>query len=67
MSASETPAAHLARMKTEFPSWTWWRGTSTNEFWAAPPKDYPHQELLSAATVGELEVMVRDAESWRRQ
>ena len=65
MSASETPAAHLARLKVTFPSWRFWRGEHTNEFWAAPPVDSPHKELVSAPTVPELEAKVREIEAWR--
>lgn len=63
--SNETPASHLARLKVEFQSWRFWRGTHADEFWAAPPADSPHQELISAPTVGELETKVREIESWR--
>ena len=64
--SNETPAAHLARLKVQFPDWSFWKGQATGHFWATPPPDAPVQELLSARTVPELEVLVRDAESWRQ-
>jgi hypothetical protein len=64
--SSESPAAHLARLKVEFQSWRFWRGEHTHEFWAQPPPDSPHRELVSAPSVPELEAKVREFESWRQ-
>jgi hypothetical protein len=63
--SSDTPAAQLARLKEQFPGWSFWQGEHTGDFWAAPPPGGP-QGLLSAATVPELEALVREAESWRQ-
>jgi hypothetical protein len=60
--SSETPAAHLARLKIMFPAWSIWHGTATNEYHAAPPAGSGHRELVTAKSVPELETMISDAE-----
>jgi hypothetical protein len=62
MSSTETPAAHLARLKVQHPAWTIWRawGEET-EYRAMPPRD-TDQVLLTAPTVPELEVAIQAAE-----
>jgi hypothetical protein len=61
MSDSETPTAHLARLRTKYPAWRFWRGDQTDEFWACPPKD-GDQMLLSASSVAVLETLVDQAD-----
>ncbi|HEY3955597.1 MAG TPA: hypothetical protein VGM53_19685 [Streptosporangiaceae bacterium] len=62
---SETPAAHLARLKVAYPVWTLWKGEATGEYWAQPPKGHPHRELIHAADVPALEAAIGEAESRR--
>jgi hypothetical protein len=63
--ASESPAAHAARVKVQHPGWQIWRGETTGEWWASPPAGCPDQELISAPDVPALEAKIIDAESRR--
>lgn len=60
--SGETPAAHLARLKTTYPAWRFWKGDATGEYWAQPPAGHEHQELVSAATVDALEAKIASIE-----
>jgi hypothetical protein len=62
--SSETPAAHLARLKTEFPAWKLWHGDVTGHYWAAPPPGHKDQTLVSAPDVTLLEQRIREIEAW---
>ena len=46
----------------QFPRWTFWYGTSTGLWWAAPPPGL--YWLLSAPSAGALAELVAEAESW---
>jgi len=59
--SSETPAAHLARLKVSYPAWSIWKGAATGSYWAAPPPGHPHGELICAPTPGELEAKLSAA------
>jgi hypothetical protein len=55
--------AHLLEL---FPGWTFWHGVTTKDYFAAPPRDDPVQQLVSAPTVDELERLVRERVEWLR-
>lgn len=63
--SSESPAAHAARIKVQFPLWQLWQGKTTGEWWAAPPPGHPRQELLSAPDLAALEAKIVQAEAGR--
>ncbi len=63
--SSETPAAHLARLKVTYRTWRIWKGSHTDEWWAAPPPGHPHQILIHAETLPELEGKLIRAEAGR--
>jgi hypothetical protein len=53
----------LAALRAKFPSWSFWQGAATREFWAAPPPGFPDQELICAPDVAALEALVISAEA----
>jgi hypothetical protein len=60
--SSETPAAHLARLKVSYPQWRIWRGEQTNEYWAAPPPGHDRQALVDAPDLPALEAKISEIE-----
>jgi hypothetical protein len=47
--------AGLDRLRRQYPRWRIWRGGTTGDYWAMPPRGHPTaRELISASDVGEL-------------
>jgi hypothetical protein len=56
--------AELERLQRQYPGWRIWRGQTTGNYWAMPPRDHPtvHQ-LISAENIGELTYRLAQAET----
>ena len=53
----------LERLRRQYPRWRIWRGRTTGDYWAMPPRDHPtHRELMSASDIDELAVRLARAE-----
>jgi len=47
--------AQLEHLKWQYPRWRIWRGLSTGDYWAMPPRGHPALgRLISARNIGEL-------------
>ncbi len=47
--------ARLEQLRRQYPRWSIWHGTITDEYWAMPPRDHPtQQDLISARDADEL-------------
>ena len=47
--------AELDRLRRRYPQWRIWRGRTTGDYWAMPPRSHPAvRELISADDIGEL-------------
>jgi hypothetical protein len=54
--------AELARLKRQYPRWRIWRGQTTGDYWAMPPRDHPTERgLISADDIGELAYRLAEA------
>lgn len=55
--------AELERLQRQYPRWRIWRGQTTDEYWAMPPRDHPTvHRLISAGDIGELSYRLAEAE-----
>jgi hypothetical protein len=58
----------LARLRQRFPRWRIWRGRTTGDYWAMPPRDHPaFRQLVSAGDIGELARRLARADGSRNQ
>ena len=54
----------LERLRRQYPQWRIWRGRTTGDYWAMPPRSHPAvRELISADGIGELARRLAQAES----
>ena len=57
--------AELVRLRRRFPRWRIWRGRTTGDYWAMPPRDHPaFQELIM--TYPQILIYVNDVAEARR-
>lgn len=61
MSNTETPAAHLARLKVQHPAWAIWKSSAADEYVAAPPPGV-RQTLVIEANLPALEARILEIE-----
>jgi hypothetical protein len=48
-------AGELDRLRRQYPRWRIWRGRTTGDYWALPPRDHPTQRgLIAAGDLNEL-------------
>ena len=53
----------LDRVRRQYPRWRIWRGETTGDYWALPPRDHPTQrELIAAGDLDELAWRIAQAE-----
>jgi hypothetical protein len=56
-------AGGLDRLSRQYPRWAIWRGHTTGDYWALPPRDHPTQHgLISATSLDELARRLTQAE-----
>ena len=47
--------ADLERLRGQYPRWWIWRGHTTGDYWAMPPRDHPTaHDLIGAFDISEL-------------
>jgi hypothetical protein len=55
--------ARFEQLRRQYPRWLIWRGSSTGEYWAMPPRGHPTQrELVAARDLDELAWILAEAE-----
>jgi hypothetical protein len=54
--------AGLEQLQRQYPQWLIWRGRSTGEYWAMPPRHLTQRELISARDLDELAWRLAQAE-----
>ena len=54
--------ARLRQLQRQYPQWLIWRGSSTGDYWAMPPRHLNRRELISARDLDELAWRVAQAE-----
>jgi hypothetical protein len=55
--------AELEQLRRQYPRWRIWRGRTTGDYWAMPPRDHPAaSELIDAGDIGELARRLTEAE-----
>jgi hypothetical protein len=66
--SQDSQEAELVRLRQRFPRWRIWRGRTTGDYWALPPRDHPAcRELISAGDIGELAQRLARAEGRRNR
>jgi hypothetical protein len=56
--------AELELLKRQYPRWRIWRGQTTGDYWAMPPRDHPTvRGLISAGDIGELRYRLARAQT----
>ena len=55
--------AGIEQLRRRYPQWTIWRGGTTGDYWAMPPRGHPTQRvLISAPNRDELAQALANAE-----
>jgi hypothetical protein len=54
--------ARLGQLQRQYPQWLIWRGSSTGDYWAMPPRHLTRHELISARDLDELAWRLAQAE-----
>jgi len=54
--------ARLRQLQRQYPQWLIWRGSSTGDYWAMPPRHFTRRELISARDLDELAWRLAQAE-----
>jgi len=53
----------LEQLRRQYPRWSIWRGRTTGDYWAMPPRGHPAQyELITARDAEELAQRLAEAE-----
>jgi len=53
----------LEQLRRRYPRWSIWRGRTTGDYWAMPPRGHPAQyELITARDAEELAQRLAEAE-----
>jgi hypothetical protein len=66
--SEDSQEAELVQLRQRFPRWRIWRGRTTGDYWAMPPRDHPaFRQLISADDIGELAQRLTRAEGRRNQ
>jgi len=61
--SGDDQAAELEQLRRQYPRWRIWRGRTTGNYWAMPPRGHPAgRELIGATDIGELARRVAAAE-----
>ena len=55
--------AELEQLRRQYPRWRIWRGRTTGDYWAMPPRAHPTaRNLIGASNIGELARHLAQAE-----
>jgi hypothetical protein len=56
--------AELQLLRRQYPRWRIWRGRTTGDYWAMPPREHPTVHgLISASDIGELRYRLARAQT----